>query len=106
MCGPVSLTVFMSQLPELGASAASCVARSAMDRCSKSGLPNVMGMSSSATGAGAELVSGVKSEKRSAVCEKDGTRKQQTAGEDQLCAIERHSHSDKTPVGTTGHVPG
>jgi hypothetical protein len=53
----------MSQLPELGAPAASCVARSATDRCRKAALPNVIGAASPAVGP-AELVSGVKSEKR------------------------------------------
>jgi hypothetical protein len=55
----------MSQLPELGLLASSCVVRSAIDRWANSGLPNVIGSSSFATGtAGAELVNGVKSEKR------------------------------------------
>ena len=53
----------MSQLPVLGTPAASCVVRSAIDRCSKSGLPNVIGADSSAVGP-AEPVSGVKSENR------------------------------------------
>ena len=62
-CGPVWLTVFMSQLPLLGAPAASWVLRSATERCWKAGLPNVIGCDSSAVGP-AEAVSGVKSEKR------------------------------------------
>src|SRR5689334_3680231 len=32
LCGPVSLTVFMSQLPELGLPIANCVLRSAIER--------------------------------------------------------------------------
>jgi hypothetical protein len=61
--GPVSFTVFMSQLPELGRPSASWVLRSAMDRWWNAELPKVIGCASFVVGP-AELLTGEKSEKR------------------------------------------
>ena len=63
LCGPVSFTVSMSQAPLFGTPAASCSWRPAMERCWKTGLPNVIGVASLAVGP-AEAARGVKSEKR------------------------------------------
>src|SRR5436190_13187705 len=60
---PPSFDVIMSHAPLLGMPIASCVLRSAMDCCANAGLLSVIGEDSSAVGP-AELVSGVKSEKR------------------------------------------
>ena len=57
--GPDSFTVIMSQAPLFGAPAASCVMRSATERCWKAGLLNVIGIDSSAVGP-ADAASGVK----------------------------------------------
>ena len=50
LCGPVSLTVFMSQTPLLGSPSASCSSTEAIERCWNAGLPNVMGVASLAVG--------------------------------------------------------